>query len=177
MSENIWTIGRWQKSRTVLWRKEKNPFGSHCRCEAFNYEENLLHWRDDGGALTEAGESDVVTHITFRKLYQRVWVKVAALRMKGLKVWRRRQSFWYEFYFTGIFLPITHWRHSYSLHAVELPLTILVISLQAGRWWWLAMRKQWRTALKPWLCPILFLEQRAEQRARWRVFWGPREVE
>ena len=60
-----------------------------------NYVEKLLHWRDVGGALAKAGESEVVTHITFRKLYQRVWVKVAALRMKGLKVWRRRQSFWY----------------------------------------------------------------------------------
>ena len=51
-----------------------------------NYAENLLHRRDDGVALTEAGESGVVTHITFRELYQGVRVMAAALRMKGLKV-------------------------------------------------------------------------------------------
>ena len=51
-----------------------------------NYAENLLHRRDDGVALTEAGESGVITHITFRELYQRVRVMAAALRVNGLKV-------------------------------------------------------------------------------------------
>ena len=52
----------------------------------FNYAENLLHRRDDGVALTEAGESGVVIHITFRELYQRVRLMAAALRVNGLKV-------------------------------------------------------------------------------------------
>jgi acetoacetyl-CoA synthetase len=51
-----------------------------------NYAENLLHRRDDGVALTEAGESAVVVHITFRELYRRVREMAAALRVNGLKV-------------------------------------------------------------------------------------------
>ena len=51
-----------------------------------NYAENLLHRRDDGVALTEAGESGVVTHITFRELWQHVRVMAAALKVNGLKV-------------------------------------------------------------------------------------------
>jgi len=51
-----------------------------------NYAENLLYRRDEGIALTEAGESGVVIHITYRELYQRVRLMAAALRVKGLKV-------------------------------------------------------------------------------------------
>jgi acetoacetyl-CoA synthetase len=51
-----------------------------------NYAENLLHRRDDGVALTEADESGVVIHITFRELYQHVRVMAAALRVNGLKI-------------------------------------------------------------------------------------------
>ncbi|CAA7261760.1 unnamed protein product [Cyclocybe aegerita] len=51
-----------------------------------NYAENLLYRRDDGIALTETGESGVVTHVTFRELHERVRVMAAALRVNGLKV-------------------------------------------------------------------------------------------
>ena len=68
-------VSRWQNSRTVFLRKEdekKCPFGSQVQgplCRNFTS-------RDDGVALTEAGESGVVTHITFRELCQRVQVMV-----------------------------------------------------------------------------------------------------
>ena len=51
-----------------------------------NYAENLLYRRDDAIALTEAGESGVVIHITYKELHQRVRVMAAALRVNGLKV-------------------------------------------------------------------------------------------
>ncbi|KIM45283.1 hypothetical protein M413DRAFT_441964 [Hebeloma cylindrosporum] len=51
-----------------------------------NYAENLLYRKDDGIALTEAGESGIVTHITFRELNERVRLMAAALRVNGLKV-------------------------------------------------------------------------------------------
>ncbi|KAF8160731.1 acetoacetyl-CoA synthetase [Crassisporium funariophilum] len=51
-----------------------------------NYAENLLYRRDDGIALTEAGESGIITNITFRQLHQRVREMAAALRLNGLKV-------------------------------------------------------------------------------------------
>ncbi|KAF8904400.1 acetoacetyl-CoA synthetase [Gymnopilus junonius] len=51
-----------------------------------NYAENLLYRRDDATALTEAGETGVVTHVTFRELYERVGAMAAALRVNGLQV-------------------------------------------------------------------------------------------
>jgi len=51
-----------------------------------NYAENLLYRKDDGIALTEAGECGVITHITFRELNERVRVMASALRVNGLQV-------------------------------------------------------------------------------------------
>lgn len=51
-----------------------------------NYAENLLYRRDDGTALTEGGESGIVTHTSFRQLYARVQEMAAALRVNGLQV-------------------------------------------------------------------------------------------
>lgn len=51
-----------------------------------NYAENLLYRKDDGIALTESGESGVVTHVTFRELNERVRAMASALRVNGLKV-------------------------------------------------------------------------------------------
>ncbi|KAF8973045.1 acetoacetyl-CoA synthetase [Flammula alnicola] len=51
-----------------------------------NYAENLLIRKDDGIALTEAGESGIVANITFRELNERVRAMAAALRVNGLKV-------------------------------------------------------------------------------------------
>ena len=50
-----------------------------------NYAENLLQRKDDGVALTEAGESGITTHITYRQLHERVRAMAAALRVSGLK--------------------------------------------------------------------------------------------
>lgn len=51
-----------------------------------NFAENLLNRRDDGIALTEAGELGVIAHVTFRQLYNRVQRMAAALRTNGLTV-------------------------------------------------------------------------------------------
>ncbi|KAG2015435.1 acetoacetyl-CoA synthetase [Coprinopsis cinerea AmutBmut pab1-1] len=51
-----------------------------------NYAENLLTRRDDGIAITEAGENGVVKDYSYRELYRRVQELAAALRANGLKV-------------------------------------------------------------------------------------------
>ncbi|KAJ3509790.1 hypothetical protein NLJ89_g5033 [Agrocybe chaxingu] len=50
-----------------------------------NYAENLLFRKDDGIALTEAGETGIVKHVTYRQLDERVRAMAAALRVNGLK--------------------------------------------------------------------------------------------
>lgn len=66
-----------------------------------NYAENLLYRKDDGIALTEAGESGVVTNITFRELNERVRVMASALRVNGLKVGDRVAGKYFAKYFLG----------------------------------------------------------------------------
>lgn len=51
-----------------------------------NYAENLLYRRDDATALTEARETGIITHVTFRELNERVRAMTAALRVNGLQV-------------------------------------------------------------------------------------------
>lgn len=51
-----------------------------------NFAENLLYRRDDGVAITEAGESGVIAHVTFKQLHSRVQQMTAALRTSGLTV-------------------------------------------------------------------------------------------
>ena len=51
-----------------------------------NYAENLLYRRDDGIALTEAGEKGIMSQVSFRELNERVRAMAAALRMSGLQV-------------------------------------------------------------------------------------------
>ncbi|TFK26513.1 acetoacetyl-CoA synthetase [Coprinopsis marcescibilis] len=51
-----------------------------------NFAENLLRRRDDGIAITEAGDSGVVTNYTYRELYERVRLLSNALRANGLAV-------------------------------------------------------------------------------------------
>lgn len=63
-----------------------------------NYAENLLYRKDDGIALTESGESGVVTHITFRELNERVRVMASALRVNGLKVGDRVAGMYITFW-------------------------------------------------------------------------------
>lgn len=51
-----------------------------------NYAENLLIRKDDGTALTEANESGVTVHVSYRELNARVREMAAALRINGLNV-------------------------------------------------------------------------------------------
>lgn len=51
-----------------------------------NFAENLLNRRDDGIALTEADESGIITHVTFRQLHDRVRRMAAALMVNGLAI-------------------------------------------------------------------------------------------
>ncbi|KAH6913876.1 acetoacetyl-CoA synthetase [Coprinopsis sp. MPI-PUGE-AT-0042] len=51
-----------------------------------NYAENLLTRRDDGIALTEAGENGILTHFSYRNLHARVQEISASLRANGLQV-------------------------------------------------------------------------------------------
>ncbi len=51
-----------------------------------NFAENLLYRRDDGIALTEANESGILVHVTFRQLYERVREMADACLANGLKV-------------------------------------------------------------------------------------------
>ncbi|KAF8197872.1 acetoacetyl-CoA synthetase [Pholiota molesta] len=51
-----------------------------------NYAENLLIRKDDGTALTEANESGVIAHVSYRELNARVREMAAALRINGLNV-------------------------------------------------------------------------------------------
>ncbi|KAF9478796.1 acetoacetyl-CoA synthetase [Pholiota conissans] len=51
-----------------------------------NYAENLLIRKDDGLALTEANETGVLKHISYRELNAQVREMAAALRTNGLEV-------------------------------------------------------------------------------------------
>ncbi|KAH9485547.1 Acetoacetyl-CoA synthetase [Psilocybe cubensis] len=51
-----------------------------------NYAENLLYRKDDAIALTGAGESGALIHISFRELNERVRAMSTALRVNGLQV-------------------------------------------------------------------------------------------
>jgi acetoacetyl-CoA synthetase len=60
-----------------------------------NYAENLLIRKDDGTALTEANESGVIAHVSYRELNARVREMAAALRINGLNVGDRVAGKWH----------------------------------------------------------------------------------